>query len=290
MHPGISTHVFLPQRLAPEHLDALVLAGATAIEIFAARHHFDYADRKAVHEIAAWFHANDVRASMHLPLWSNADWSRHIEPSLNLIDVEKLRRIDAMDEVKRALEAAEQVPLRSAVVHLGQREDKWSERSLDLAITALEHLQAFAQPLGVQLLIENLTSEVAEPEHLRNILHMGHFHGIGFCLDTGHAHIFANDGLRRTFDVFGSRVVELHLHDNHGMRDEHLWPGGGTIDWTAVERELRRLPDAVGVLEIAHNLHETPESVIKKAHTLWDRFKRLAEQPEPEQQGQEDER
>ena len=141
MQPGISTQVFLQQRLHPGLLDALQRSGAKTIEIFAARHHFDYADRSVVREIAQWFRSNEVGVTLHQPLYSDAQWSRHVAPTLNLIDVEKSRRIDAMDEVKRALESAEQIPLTAIVLHLGVRGDHWSERSLEDSLTAIEHLK-----------------------------------------------------------------------------------------------------------------------------------------------------
>ena len=71
-----------------------------------------------------------------------------------------------MDEVKRALEIAEAMPVRSMVVHLGLNDDEWDTRALDDSLTAIEHLKAFAGPLGVQLLLENLNNQVATPEHL----------------------------------------------------------------------------------------------------------------------------
>ena len=60
MQPGISTHVFLSQRLHPGLLDALRDSGARTIELFAARHHFDYTDTLAVRELAQWFRSNEA--------------------------------------------------------------------------------------------------------------------------------------------------------------------------------------------------------------------------------------
>ena len=65
---------------------------------------------------------------MHMPVFTpdeEANWSKHTSPSLNLIDASKNARIAAQDEVKRALEAAEQVPFTSCVMHLGSKEDEW---------------------------------------------------------------------------------------------------------------------------------------------------------------------
>src|SRR5271170_1752318 len=124
MQPGLSTHVFLPQRLHPGLLDALHRSGAQVIELFAARHHFDYTDRAAVRDLATWFRDTNTAATLHQPIYitdrSDTQWSRHVAPNLNLIDPEKSHRISAMDEVKRALETAEQVPIQSIVLHLGQ--------------------------------------------------------------------------------------------------------------------------------------------------------------------------
>jgi sugar phosphate isomerase/epimerase len=135
------------------------------------------------------------------------------------------------------------------VLHLGERDDGWSQRSIEFAISALEHLGAFAHPLGVRLLVENLTSEPTTPQHLITILDLGHLTSIGMCLDLGHAHITV--GVAQSIETLGNRIVSVHAHDNHGMKDEHLWPGDGTIDWSATAASLKTLakPPAV-VLEI----------------------------------------
>ena len=269
MQFGISTHMYLPQRLTPALLDTLHAAGANAIEVFASRHHFDYTERSAVREIADWFRSNEVAAMMHMPLFGEdeeANWSRHTLPTLNLIDSNKSARIVAMDEVKRALEAAEQIPIRSCVLHLGLRDDTWDNRALDDAMTAIEHLKAFASPLGVQLLLENLTNAVATPENLLEILRVGHFSTVGICLDIGHAHLVSS--VTEAFELLAPRVKELHLHDNHaldgGRGDEHLWPGGGSIDWKALRTAMQTLtPETIGMFEIAYGLETAGETATR---------------------------
>ena len=236
MQPGISTHVFFQHRLHPGLLDALAAAGAQTIEVFAARHHFDYTDAPSVRELAAWFRSNDVRAVLHQPIYiseggrdfSSADaaqWSRHVAPNLDLIAAEKSRRIAAMDEVKRAIESAEQVPFAAIVLHLGLKDAAWDEPALERSLTAIEHLKAFAAPLGVRLLLQNLQNEVATPEHLLHVLKAGHFDSVGVCLDVGHLHLAMpaegaphDSGVAAAVDLLGSRIAQVHLHDNHGGR------------------------------------------------------------------------
>ncbi len=280
MQPGISTHVFLQQRLHAELLDAMHQGGAQVIEVFAVRHHFDYADRSIVREIAAWFRSNQVAATLHQPLYNDggaaAQWSRHVAPTLNLIDPEKSRRIDAMDEVKRAIESAEQIPFRAITLHLGLKDEPWNTRALENSLTAIEHLKAFAHPLGVKILLENLQNEVTTPEHLLEILRVGHFDNVGITLDISHAHLAApenNAGIDAAFELLKPRIAELHLHDNQGIKDDHLWPNSGKIDWKNVAKQIATLPPTTpGILEIAHDLEETAESVTKKSADSWNIF------------------
>ncbi len=268
----LSTHLFLNQRLHPGLLDLAGRAGAQAVEIFAARQHFDYTSREHVTELGSWFRSNSLEAfSMHAPMFSDREMGRGGAPGVNLLHPDKARRIDAMDEIKRALESAEHIPMRHMVLHLGERTDQWSPRSIEYALTALEHLGAFAHPLGVKLLVENILSEPTTPEHLMMILQMGHLDGVSVCLDLGHAHIAS--GIAEAVGILGSRIASVHVHDNHGTKDEHLWPGDGTIDWPATAEALKALanPPAL-VLEIAHNPADTLATIPARMEEAFARF------------------
>ena len=266
----LSTHLFLNQRLHPGLLEVACRGGAQAVEVFAARQHFDYTNREHVAEISTWFGENSLEPfSLHAPMFPDREMGRAGAPAVNVLHPEKSRRIDAMDEIKRALESAERIPFKNLVVHLGENDDQWSPRSIEYGMTALEHLGAFAHPLGVKLLVENLLSDATTPEHLLTILDMGHLQNVSVCLDLGHAHI--SSGLAEAIATLGARIDSVHMHDNHGTKDEHLWPGDGTIDWPAAAKALRELatPPAV-VLEISHTLndphaHATLPDRIKKA-------------------------
>ena len=200
-----------------------------------------------------------------------ARWAAPARRAVNVLHPEKTRRIDAMDEIKRALESAEHIPIRNMVVHLGERDDAWSQRTIELALTALEHLGAFARPLGVRLLVENLLSEATTPEHLVMILEMGHLDNVGVCLDLGHANI--TTGTAAAIATLGGRIASVHVHDNHGLKDEHLWPGDGNIDWPETVKALKALatPPAT-VLEISYTLPEAHAELparIEKAFGLF---------------------
>ena len=121
MQRAVSTYIYVKERLHPGLLDELVKAGAQAIEIFAARQHFDYANRKQhIREIADWFRSTGIPLnSVHAPLYSDYEWGRTGSPPVNVASTDRAGRIEAMDEIKRALEIAEQIPFRFLVQHIG---------------------------------------------------------------------------------------------------------------------------------------------------------------------------
>lgn len=52
----------------------------------------------------------------------------------------------------------------------------------------------------------------------------------GFCLDTGHANLVGHD-LYDVIRVLGDRLTVMHVHDNGGSNDDHMFPYMGIIDW-----------------------------------------------------------
>jgi sugar phosphate isomerase/epimerase len=262
---ALSTHVFLRQRLHPGLLDTLARGGAQAIEIFAARQHFDYASRQHVKEIADWFQSSPVKPhSMHAPIYADSDMGRGGMPAINIVHAERPRRIDGMDEIKRAIEAAETLPYTYLVLHLGDRDSTWDDRTLENAMTAIEHLKAFAAPLGVKLLLENIQNEVTTPAQLAEIIRAGHFASVGVCFDIGHANIM--EGVDATLESLTQLIGSTHLHDNNGDRDAHLWPGDGNIAWDAAMAALKAAPRTpAAVLEIHYELGDTQDSVAARA-------------------------
>src|SRR5579862_3561045 len=188
---AISTYVYVKERLHPGLLDGLTRGGAQAIEIFAARQHIDYANRKQhVREIAEWFRDSGVPLhSVHSPMHSDYESGRAGGPPVNVASTDRATRIEAMDEVKRALEIAEQIPFRFLVQHLGTSNEMFDDRKFEAAMTSIEHLRAFAKPLGVRILLENIPNELSTPDKLVEFIQITHFDDVGICFDIGHAHL-----------------------------------------------------------------------------------------------------
>jgi sugar phosphate isomerase/epimerase len=242
MLKAMSTYVYVKERLHPGLLDGLVRGGAQAIEIFAARQHLDYANRKQhVRETADWFHTSGVPLhSVHSPLYADYEWGRTGAAPVNIASTDRAQRIAAMDEIKRALEIAEQIPFRFLVQHVGVGGESFDDRKFEAAMTSIEHLRAFAKPLGVRVLVENIPNELSTPERLVELIHTSHFQDVGVCFDVGHAHMMSD--VPQAFEIVKDHVRSVHVHDNNKDRDSHLWPGNGSIDWKQTMALLRSAP------------------------------------------------
>ena len=245
---AVSTYLYVKERLHPGILDGLVRNGVQAIEIFAARQHLDYANRKAhVKEIAEWFRESGVPLnSVHAPLYSDYEWGRAGAPPVNVASTDRAGRIEAMDEIKRALEIAEQIPFRFLVQHLGVPNESFDEKKFEAAMTSVEHLRAFAKPLGVRILLENIPNELSTPDKLVEFIHASRFDDVGVCFDFGHAHIMSN--VTEAFAILKSHIRSTHVHDNAKDRDSHLWPGRGSINWKEAMELLRSAPNTPPLL------------------------------------------
>jgi sugar phosphate isomerase/epimerase len=165
---------------------------------------------------------------------------------LNIVDMDKPRRIEAMDEIKRAVEVAEYMPFRFLVQHIGKSDEYDDPRKFEWAMSGIEHLRAFCRQLGVTLLVENTPNDLATPEKLKELLKALHYPDLGVCFDTGHAHMTSS--VHQAFGVLEPYIRSTHVHDNKRERDAHLWPGDGTIDWNETMQALRAAPQMPALL------------------------------------------
>lgn len=242
---AMSTYVFVKDRLHPGLLQKLAQGGAQAVEIFGARGHFDYTNRQHVKEVAGWFKDSGVPMhSMHSPMYADYEWGRSGAPAVNLLEKDRARRIAAMDEIKRALEVAESVPFQFLIQHMGNAGEEFEDAKFEAGQMSLEHIHAFARPLGVTVLVENIPNEFSTAEKLLEFQH--NVPGVGMCFDVGHAHLA--DGVEPTFDRMAKHIRSTHVHDNLHDKDSHLWPGKGTVDWANAMRLLHSAPQSPPLL------------------------------------------
>ena len=245
MERVLSTHVFTNQRLTIALLDKVQRAGIPAVEIFCARQHLDYHDTAQISELGYWFRDSELKVSgMHGPIYNDDVWGRSGPHAvITITELVKGRRVEMVDEIKRALEVAETVPFRYLVQHIGVGEEEYDERKIDAAFSALEELSIFARQRGVDLLLENIPNAYSSAERLNQFLAITHLN-LNFVYDVGHANLLGK--VESEFSAMKERIRSTHIHDNDGVTDGHLFPlvaEGGTIEWAKAMPMLASRPD-----------------------------------------------
>lgn len=243
---ALSTYMFVNERLSSHILDQILGAGFREIEIFAARQHFDYQDVNHVRDVAQWFADHGVALhSLHAPLYDDMDWGRSGGWPISVAHLERRLRIQSMEEIKRSLDVADQLPFRYLILHMGLPEEEYELAKFDAALTSLEHLKIYAKERGVQVLLENIPNELSTPERLVEFLQYTRL-DLKICFDTGHAHM--TGGVQAAFETLKERVLSTHVHDNRREKDDHLMPFDGQIDWVETIRGFRAVDGQFPIL------------------------------------------
>ncbi|HXX46264.1 MAG TPA: sugar phosphate isomerase/epimerase family protein [Candidatus Acidoferrales bacterium] len=254
----LSTYRYVNQTLGPDLLASIAKADIPAIELFCGAGHFGYASSQTVREFGGWLREHGLKLqSLHAPTERGSGVGRGTGVPISISDPERIRRVDAVDEVKRALEVAETVPFQYLVQHMASSRQPADSRNLDAAFSSLEHLALFAKQRGVTIAIENTPNEFCSAESLVQFVKQTRLHDLRFCFDIGHAHI--GEGVAAALELMRDRVVTVHLHDNQGEKDEHLLPYEGTIDWDAALAALAGAPESPAlVLELKERAPGAP--------------------------------
>lgn len=258
MHRVLSTYRYIKQPITPSLLKEIARSGIASIEVFAAPGHFSYASPQYVRDFAGLLSESGLELhSLHSPTERDFAPGRESGVPISISDPERIRRLDAMDEVKRALEVAERIPFRFLIQHMGHSRQSADPRKLDAAFNSLEHLCIFAKARGVAIAIENTPDELGSPPTLQQFLRETHLHDLRLCFDIGHAHL--ETGVAAGFDIMRDRVVTTHIHDNHGEKDDHLPPYEGAIEWDTAVAALAGAPEPLPiVIELKEQNASTP--------------------------------
>jgi sugar phosphate isomerase/epimerase len=250
MQRALSTHLFVNHRLTTVWLERIWAAGIPLVEIFCARQHLDYHNRMQISELGHWFRDSELKLhSLHAPMYTDEIWGRSGPHAvIDITEPVKSKRLQMLDEIKRALDIAEVVPYRYLIQHLGVGGQEFSEQAVEAAFSALEEISLFAGQRGVEVLLENTPNSLSSAERLLTFFEITHLN-LNVCFDSGHAHM--NEGVETAHRLLKNRIRSTHLHDNNGKEDSHLFPfisTEGTIDWQGAMHALRSQPDRYPLL------------------------------------------
>ena len=115
-----STYRYVNQPLSTLTLSAIRDAGISKIELFCSGPHFDYSSTEAIRDLSAWLEERNIELhSLHSPTQRDTAGRHESGMPISISDGERVRRLDAVDEVKRAIDVAERIPFKYLVQHMG---------------------------------------------------------------------------------------------------------------------------------------------------------------------------
>jgi len=156
---------------------------------------------------------------------------------LNLASVNQPIWEETVRQMKSCLDLSSSFA-RLAVLHPGhfsplgaQMPDAaWSQ-----AILGIQQICDHAAELDMTVAVENMVNMPAilgrRPEEIQGILEIVDRENAGFIFDVGHAN---TNGNVEEFLKLRDKIIHIHVHDNHGERDEHLPVGNGTVPWKKI--------------------------------------------------------
>jgi sugar phosphate isomerase/epimerase len=151
-----------------------------------------------------------------------------------------------MDAIQKSIRVCGYIGIPYLVVHphfLGYNEKLSPEEEWRINIERYGALIADAKASNVTICLENMFaghkgriySAICSDmnESVRYIDALNELAGekrFAFCLDIGHSLLCSND-IYSDIRTLGGRLEALHIHDNNGVADQHLFPYMGIVDW-----------------------------------------------------------
>ena len=155
---------------------------------------------------------------------------------------------------------------KNYVIHLDE-----SDNSIvsEIGVKRIKELLKICKTNDINLCVENIHSSKEIPYLFSNI----NDKNLKICFDLGHRNVFTPE-----FDImkeYGDYVEVLHIHDNHGEKDEHLIIGQGNIDLKSFAKQMKNKNNLVLTAEIKKNEDKDFRSTLKETKKALDELEQL---------------
>jgi len=233
---GLSTGCFYRIPLA-DCLEVIRHSGFSMVEVVFSPPHLDYRDQQAAREAALRIDGLGMEAySFHAPFG----------PDIDISSPDLARREHALDEILRAVDSAATLGVHYFVIHPGPENADIPSREerilrIENVCAVIDRVAARCGEAGIQCVLENKLPHLLFGQSADLLWILASLEGtrVGACLDTGHA--FLAGDLQPLVVKMAPYLRLLHVHDNKGHGDDHLPPGDGRIDWSALLQELNAI-------------------------------------------------
>jgi sugar phosphate isomerase/epimerase len=134
-------------------------------------------------------------------------------------------------------------------------------------VQSIQELYDEAEQLGVNIAVENLPAKywflMSRPEDFSKFYKETGL-PIGIVLDIGHSNLESQTA--PFFEKLADKIVHIHASDNKGVDDDHFGIGYGTIDYSIIAKNLKKIGYNQRV--IVESCDHVPESLKKLKELL----------------------
>lgn len=234
---SLSTLPFIDNEIDMRLFETLRNNGIESIELFAQKPHCDLMSDK--HILICKKIEDDLGMrinSIHLPIYFNRTADVNDRRKIEICSSDNNTRTRSVREIISQIEMAQSLGIPIAVLHTGLTGSY--EGEIEYLLESLYLIDETAKKGNLLIALENHTTEFVTIDVLISLIQKVDSNNLGICLDVGHSNIFSN----YIGDLNKARryLFSLHLHDNNGDEDEHLFPYEGGIDFDYIIGFLRR--------------------------------------------------
>jgi sugar phosphate isomerase/epimerase len=160
-------------------------------------------------------------------------------------DYENIRKA-WLEEGKKIIRLCNELGIKLINFHSHSRgmynKDRKSKKIvLNNLVKSLKELVEYGKNYNVEVMLENAAEsyEITDLKDFKYIV--DRVPELKVHLDVGHAFLYGGmKNVENFIKTFKNKLVHIHIHDNHGKRDEHLPLGAGSIDYKKIIKLLKK--------------------------------------------------
>ena len=244
MKIGLSNLQF-PRIPVEEAIKRVAELGADCIEIvFDVPHFPPKFDMKKLRGLRRLINSHGLDVSVHSSVW-DINAASYYGPIRSL----------TMKQIKRSIDACGILEGDIVVVHPGRCPMPEMDKLLSMAkkwfIDLTSECLNYAKKRDIKLTLENFSLLANYPySHPKEMVALARkLGGLGITFDIGHAYlgkhmermIAPEQKIASEIKLVREYLTHVHIHDNHGEKDEHLPPGEGDINFKPIMRALKEI-------------------------------------------------
>ena len=225
-----SIQVCIPFKLLKEKYLPVVLEKRINPEIGISGDVIDTHSEREFHQMASLLQEEGLAITLHGPVFDLVPGGMD----------EKILRA-SRDRLRQAFDLIPLFNPLSIVCHTGYDRKRYiddQDQWLDTAIETWKKLLQSLKGSETILMFENVYEKT--PNMLLKLIEGLGSEQVGFCFDTGHMNVFSETDMAGWLNAMTPTLKQLHLHDNAGVRDDHLAIGAGAINFARLFSHIEK--------------------------------------------------